>query len=106
MLMNSKLSHLRMKHNVRQMTTCTGSACIYALFKITEIFFTHLWPDVSNHTLDFILELKNRAWFVGVYLGFHKLLQEKVTRGKITRSWWPFLIAMQGYHSFRKFFVE
>ena len=85
---NSKFSRLRMKHNVRHMSTCTESACIYALFEITNNFWTHLWPDVSNHTPDFSLELKNRVWFVGVYLGFHEPPQEEITRCKITRSWW------------------
>ena len=105
-LVNSKFSDLRMKNNVRHMSTYSGSAYIYAQFKITDNFFAHLWPDVSNHKLDFSLELKNRVWFLDVYLGFHKPPQEEITRGKIARSWWPSLIAMQGYHSSRKFFVE
>ena len=40
-LINSKFSHLRIKHNVHHMSTCTESACIYALFKITDSFFTY-----------------------------------------------------------------
>ena len=104
--MNSKFSRLRMKHNARHMFNCTKSTCTYALFEITDYFFTLLWPDVSNYMLNFSLELKNRAWFVGIYLGFHEPLQEEITRGKTTTSWCPFLIAMQGYHSFWKFFVE
>ena len=71
-----------MKHNVCHMSTCTESACIYALFKITDSFFTLLWTNVSNHMLVFNLELKNHAWFVGKYLGFHKPPQE-ITRGAI-----------------------
>ena len=35
---NSKFFHLRMKHNVRNMSTCPESACIYALFEITDNF--------------------------------------------------------------------
>ena len=97
-LMNSKFSYLHMKHHVCHMSTCTESACIYALFDITDKFFTHLWTNVSNHTLNFSLELKNHAWFVGIHLRFHKSPQEDITRGKITRSWWPFLITMQEYH--------
>jgi len=79
--MNSKFPHLCMKRNVRHMSTCSESACIYALFEITDNFFTHLWPDVSKHTLDFSLELKNRAWFVGVYLGLYEPPQEEITKG-------------------------
>ena len=85
--MNCKFFHLRIKHNVRQMSTYTESACIYALFEITDKFFTHLSPDVSNHTFDFSLEVKKSAWFVGVYLGFHEAPQEEITRNKIARSW-------------------
>ena len=73
---NSKFSHLRMKHNVGHISTCTESECIYALLEITDNFFKHLWPEVSNYTLDFSLELKNCASFVGVQLVFHKLSQE------------------------------
>ena len=82
-LINSKFSYLCMKHNVHHMFTCTESACIYVLFEITDNFFTHLWPDVFNHTLDFSLELKNRVWLVGVYLGFRETPQEEIARGKI-----------------------
>ena len=64
------------------MSTCTKSACIYAFFKITDNFFTHLWPGVSNHTLDFSLELKNRAWFVGYTLDFTNLHKKKSLEGK------------------------
>ena len=84
--MNSEFCHLCMKDNVRHMSTCTESACIYALFEITNNFFTHLWPDVANYTLDFSLKLQNRAWFVGIFLGFHESPQEEITRGKIARS--------------------
>ena len=80
-LVNCKFSYLRMKHNVRHKSTCTGSACIYALFEITDKFFTHLWPDVSNQTLDFSLELKNRAWFVGVHLIFFENPNKKKSHG-------------------------
>ena len=68
--MNSKFSHLHMKHNVHHMSISMESACTYALFKITDNFFTHLWSNLSNYMLDFSLELKNQAWFVGVYLDF------------------------------------
>ena len=56
--MNSKFSRLRMKHNARHMFNCTKSTCTYALFEITDYFFTLLWPDVSNYMLNFSLELK------------------------------------------------
>ena len=65
-LMNNKFSHLRMKDNLRHMPTCTECENIYALLEITGNFFIHLWADVLNRTLDFSLELKNRAWFVGL----------------------------------------
>ena len=104
--MNSKCLQLRMKHNVCDMSTCTESTCIYMLFEITDNFFKHLWLNVSIHMLDFDLKLKNHVWFVGIYLGFPESPQQEITRGKITRFWWPFLITMQGYHSFCKFFVE
>ena len=76
-LTNSKFSHLCMKHNVCLISTCNRSACIYAFFKITDNFLTYLWSDVSNHMLDCSLELKNPAWFVGIYLGLHKPHKKK-----------------------------
>ena len=84
--MHSKFSRLRMKRKWENMSTCTEPVCIYALLKITDNFFTHLWPDVSSYTLDFRLELKNLVWIVGVYLEYHEPPQEEITRGKIARS--------------------
>ena len=85
--MSSRFSHLPMKYNVCHTSTCIESANIYALFEITDNFFAHLWPDIFNHMLDFSLELKNSAWFVSIYLGFHKPPQEEITRGNTTKSW-------------------
>ena len=68
------------------MSNSTESACIYELLEITDDFFTHLRLDVSNHTLNFSLELKNRVWYVDVF-GFYELPHEEmITRGKIARS--------------------
>ena len=80
--MNNKFSHLRMKHKVGHVSTCTEPTCIYAPLKITDNFLTHLWLGVSNHRLDFSQGLKNRAGFVCVCLGFHKSPQEEMSRSR------------------------
>ena len=88
--MNSKFSHLRMKHNAHHMSTCTESACTYALFDITDNFFTHLWLDVSNCTLDFSLELKNQAWLLAYTLDFtnsHKKKSQGVRSQDLGGHW-------------------
>ena len=77
--MNSKFSHLRMKHDVRHMSTCTESAHIYVLFEIIYNFFTHLCLQLHARFLPGVEESGVVCWRIS----WISRSRQEITKGKI-----------------------
>ena len=86
---NSKFSHLCMKHNVHHMSTCTEYACIYALFKITDNFVARCLQSHAQFQ-----PRVEESCMVCWHIPWISQTPTRNHKGKIAKSWWPFLITI------------